>query len=253
MKKDILILTGIIVFLFLIRKKKPKETMPTETTERAELKDAIEFNKMMKDYGITNRIARWAILCICGKESGFQPVKEDCYNNTSASRIKSIFSFRLGNKTDSFVNDLKKDCKAFFNYVYGYAGNDLGNIPNTNDGFVFRGRSLNQITGRGNYKYFGDKINVDLISNPDKLNEYPNYFLVTILYFLDTALSKSGKSTLKNRLGINTINDFTEIDGAIRFFANCNAGIGKSWNSEVVNWATDAAKKQKNKYKLLSL
>jgi putative chitinase len=253
MKKDVLILAGIVVFLFLIRKKKTTETMPTEPIERAELKDAIEFNKMMKEYGIKNRYARWAIMCIIGKESGFEPVTEKCYTNTSASRIKSIFPTRLGGKTDSFINTLKKDCKAFFNYVYGSAGNDLGNIPNTNDGYTYRGRSLNQITGRGNYQYFGDKIGVNLISNPEKLNEYPNYFLVTILFFIDTALSSSGKSTLKNRLGINTINDFTEIDGAIRFFANCNAGIGKSWNSNVVNWATDNAKKQKNKYKLLSL
>jgi putative chitinase len=253
MKKDILILTGLIVFLFLIRKKKNVETMPTEPIERAELKDAIEFNKIMKSYGITNRYARWAIMCIIGKESGFEPVVEKCYSNTKASNIRAVFTYRLGGKSDSFVNDLKKDCKAFFNYVYGYAGNDLGNIPNTNDGYNFRGRGLNQLTGRGNYDYFGDKIGVDLVSNPELVNENPNYFKIAVLFFIDSALSNAGKITLQKRLGINTINDFTEIDGAIRFFANANAGIGKSWNSQVVNWATDAAKKQKNKYKLLSL
>ena len=253
MKKDFLILAGIVVFLFLIRKKKNVETMPTEPIERAELKDAIEFNKIMKSYGITNRYARWAIMCIIGKESGFEPVVEKCYNNTKPSNIRSIFTYRLGGKSDTFINDLKKDCKAFFNYVYGYAGNDLGNFPNTNDGYTFRGRGLNQLTGRDNYKYFGDKIGVDLVSNPELVNEYPNYFKIAVLFFIDSALSKAGKITLQKRLGINTINDFTEIDGAIRFFANANAGIGKSWTSQVVNWATDAAKKQKNKYKLLSL
>ena len=253
MKKDILILTGIIVFLFLIRKKKNVENMPTEPIERQELKDAIEFNKIMKNYGITNRYARWAIMCIIGKESGFEPVVEKCYSNTKASNIRAVFTYRLGGKSDAFVNDLKKDCKAFFNYVYGYAGNDLGNIPNTNDGYTFRGRGLNQLTGRDNYSYFGDKIGVDLVSNPELVNQNPNYFKIAVLYFIDSALSNAGKITLQKRLGINTINDFTEIDGAIRFFANANAGIGKSWNSQVVNWATDAAKKQKNKYKLLSL
>ena len=227
--------------------------MPTEPMERAELKDAIEFNKIMKNYGITNRYARWAIMCIIGKESGFEPVVEKCYSNTKASNIRAVFKTRLGAKSDTFINDLKKDCKAFFNYVYGYAGNDLGNLPATNDGYTFRGRGLNQLTGRGNYDYFGDKIGVDLVSNPDLVNENPNYFKIAVLFFIDSAISRSGKITLQRRLGINTINDFTEIDGAIRFFANANAGIGKSWTSQVVNWATDAAKKQKNKYKLLSL
>ena len=92
MKKDILILTGIIVFLFLIRKKKNVENMPTEPIERQELKDAIEFNKIMKNYGITNRYARWAIMCIIGKESGFEPVVEKCYSNT-ISLLAKIFSF----------------------------------------------------------------------------------------------------------------------------------------------------------------
>lgn len=253
MKKDVLILAGIVVFLFLIRKKKTIIEMPTEPIERAELKDAIEFNKIMKNYGITNRYARWAIMCIIGKESGFEPVVEKCYSNTKASNIRAVFKTRLGAKSDTFINDLKKDCKAFFNYVYGYAGNDLGNLPATNDGYTFRGRGLNQLTGRGNYDYFGDKIGVDLVSNPDLVNENPNYFKIAVLFFIDSAISRSGKITLQRRLGINTINDFTEIDGAIRFFANANAGIGKSWTSQVVNWATDAAKKQKNKYKLLSL
>ena len=227
--------------------------MPTEPEERQQLKDAIEFNKLMKAYGLTNRYARWAIMCIIGKESGFSPIVEKCYTNTSASRIKTIFPTRLGGKSNAFIDTLKKDCKAFFNYVYGYAGNDLGNIPDTNDGYTFRGRGLNQLTGRGNYQYFGDKIGVDLISNPDLVNENPNYFKIAILFFIDAALSDAGKSTLKNRLGINTINDFTDLDGAIRFFANANAGIGKKWTSNVVNMAVTAANKNKLKYKLLSL
>ena len=78
MKKDFLILAVIVVFLFLIRKKKTSIEMPTEPIERADLKDAIEFNKIMKNYGITNRYARWAIMCIIGKESGFEPVVEKC-------------------------------------------------------------------------------------------------------------------------------------------------------------------------------
>ena len=253
MKKEVLITAGIFVILYLFSKKK-KNDMPDETIVKQELKDALLFNKMMKDAGINNRFARWGIMAIIGKESGFEPVVEKCYNNTSAVRIKNlIFPTRLGGKTDSFVDQLKKDCKAFFNYVYGYQGNDLGNIPGTDDGYIFRGRGLNQLTGRGNYDHFGKKLGLDLVNNPELVNVAPNYFAITLLFFLETANSQAGKSTLKNRLGISSINDFKDIDGAIRFFANANAGIGKSWNSNVVNMAVTAANKNKNKYKLLSL
>ena len=254
MKKEVLIIAGIVVILYLFSKKK-KNNMPEETINenKEELTDVLLFNKMMKDAGIKNRFARWAIMCIIGKESGFKPIIERCYNNTSAFRIKKIFVSRLSGKNDAFIDQLKKDCKAFFNYVYGYAGNKLGNLPGTDDGYNYRGRGLNQLTGRGNYEHFGDKLGLDLINNPELVNVSPNYFAIAILFFIETANSNAGKSTLKNRLGISSINDFTDIDGAIHFFANANAGIGYSWNANNVLNAVIQANKNKTKYKLLSL
>jgi predicted chitinase len=47
---------------------------------------------------------------------------------------------------------------------------DLGNtLPG--DGITFHGRGFIQLTGRSNYKRFGDLIGVDLISDPDKALE----------------------------------------------------------------------------------
>ena len=215
MKKEVLIIAGLVVLLYLFSKKK-KNNMPEETIVKQELKDALLFNKMMKDAGINNRFARWGIMAIIGKESGFEPVVEKCYNNTSAVRIKNlIFPTRLGGKTDAFVDQLKKDCKAFFNYVYGYQGNDLGNIPGTDDGYIFRGRGLNQLTGRGNYDHFGKKLGLDLVNNPELVNVAPNYFAITLLFFLETANSQAGKSTLKNRLNISSITSSSNITYSI--------------------------------------
>lgn len=49
---------------------------------------------------------------------------------------------------------------------------DLGNTPEAdNDGFLYRGRSPIQLTGKANYKACGDAIGVDLVNNPDRADD----------------------------------------------------------------------------------
>jgi predicted chitinase len=43
---------------------------------------------------------------------------------------------------------------------------DLGNI-NKGDGERYKGRGIIQITGRANYKEYGDILGVDLVNNPE--------------------------------------------------------------------------------------
>ena len=67
--------------------------------------------------------------------------------------------------TDEQLDNLKSDYKKFFNLVYnGRIGND-----NKTDGSKFVGRGFNQLTGKSNYKKYGDMIGVDLVNNPDIL------------------------------------------------------------------------------------
>jgi putative chitinase len=53
---------------------------------------------------------------------------------------------------------------------------DLGNLPNSNDGWNFRGRGATQTTGREGYTNLGKLVGLDLISNPDLVND-PTHFL----------------------------------------------------------------------------
>ena len=55
--------------------------------------------------------------------------------------------------------------EALANKVYG---GRMGNVS-PGDGFLFRGRSLIQVTGRENYRALGQAMNLDLESNPDQL------------------------------------------------------------------------------------
>lgn len=48
---------------------------------------------------------------------------------------------------------------------------DLGNLANSTDGYNFRGRGLTQTTGRAGYGNLGSKMGVNLIANPELVND----------------------------------------------------------------------------------
>jgi putative chitinase len=157
----------------------------------------------LKDKGITNPIVQAAILATIGKESGFIPQNEIGYCNTSDSRIVKIFSDR-GRKCKS----LKCDNEQFFDCVYGKdSGVTLGNTQ-PGDGYKYRGRGFNQITGRGNYKKYGYE------SNPDQLNDTEGAADAAINF-----LASEG-SSLNNR--------FKNVDDAVTYFVTKNAGGRRS-------------------------
>lgn len=161
----------------------------------------------MNKFGIKDPLAKIGILSVISKESGFKPKSELSYAGTSNSRIKSIFGSRVAKYSDSELTNLKKDPEKFFNVVYAKtAGNQGGD-----DGWKYRGRGLNQLTGRGNYEKYGNLIGKDLVGNPDLVND-PNVASEIAVVFLTKG--KSGDSFPK----------FKDKKDAATYFADINAG-----------------------------
>lgn len=52
----------------------------------------------------------------------------------------------------------------------------MSNVLNSNDGWNYRGRGATQTTGRAGYQLLGQKIELDLLANPDFVND-PFHFL----------------------------------------------------------------------------
>ena len=158
----------------------------------------------LKNMGITNPMVQAGILATIGKESGFIPQNEVPYTTTDNSIIRKNFS-STRSLSDKKLNKLKSNSEDFFNYVYGPqgAGPGLGNTQR-GDGYKYRGRGFNQITGRSNYRKYGYESNPDDLNNPEGAADAAIKFL-----------AKEGPS----------LNDrFKSADEALEFFVTRNAG-----------------------------
>lgn len=137
----------------------------------------------MDRQGITDNELRAGLAAIIGGESGFKPHSETPYRNTDNSRIRGIFKTAFAGKSDAFIEQMKADDERFFNYVYGSAGAgpQLGNIE-PGDGYKFRGRGGIQLTGRSNYRQLGTMVGLDLISNPELVNDPAHSVAISVAY-----------------------------------------------------------------------
>jgi len=107
--------------------------------------------------------AAYILATAYGETGGaMQPRRENM--NYSAKRIPQVFS--ASRRRGVPVYKLAGDPVLLANTVYATT---LGNRAGTNDGWRFRGAGLGQITGRDNYKKWGDKLGLDLVGNPELL------------------------------------------------------------------------------------
>jgi putative chitinase len=95
----------------------------------------------------------------------FVPIQENM--NYSARRIPQVFSARrLKGHTPE---ELAGNPRLLANTVYGgMLGNDA-----PGDGWTYRGHGLVQVTGKDNFRRFGDLIGVDLVRYPERALELP--------------------------------------------------------------------------------
>ena len=186
----------------------------------------------LKNVGITNKYSIAAILSVVAKESNFKPQSESSYANTSNERIRSIFS-KTKTLSDAALNTLKANPVNFFNFVYvGKSGNSA------TEGFLYRGRGLNQLTGKGNYKKYGDLLKLDLINNPDLVNGPAVASKIVALYFVNQF--KDNAATILKRYKAKNINDFKNTTTAVNAFYNANAGYGKDTSNITTTGKTKA-------------
>ena len=139
--------------------------------------------------GITDKRAQANILAQVQAESGGVAKSENL--NYSPERLLQMFPKKFANIQEA-SQVAAGGQEAIGERIYG------GRMGNTaaGEGFKFRGRGLIQLTGKDNYKKFGDIIGVDLVQNPDLANDPEIARKLAVAYFQDK--QKSGVDLTKS-------------------------------------------------------
>ena len=115
------------------------------------------------------RVAAW--LATIAHESARLTVTVENLNY-SAQGLAQTWPSRYADMTgepNALAQSIARKPAAIASLTYA---NRMGNGPSeTGDGWIYRGRGLIQITGRGNYDRSGDELGLDLILNPERLEE----------------------------------------------------------------------------------
>lgn len=127
----------------------------------------ILYPSMKKRYIDRNEKRAACFLATCAIESGnFTKLVENM--NYSAKRLSEVWPKRFkgeDGKPNNLALKIANNPEAIANVVYA---NRMGNGPGeTGDGWRFRGRGYIHLTGKDNYKRYGEYLGLDLVNNPE--------------------------------------------------------------------------------------
>jgi putative chitinase len=121
----------------------------------------------MAEWRINNWVRQAAFLAQIGHESGQCNRLVENLHYRSAVQIQRTFPTRV--KTIDAARDLVMQPEALANTVYS---NRYGNgPPESGDGYRYRGRGLIQVTFKDNYYACGKALKLDLVAQPELLEQ----------------------------------------------------------------------------------
>lgn len=152
---------------------------------------AAGINVILKKYGLNTVQRAASFIANAAHECGsFTMMSENL--NYSAERLAVVWPNRFGlagtTKPNKLALSLAKNPQAIANYVYG---DRMGNgTPTSNDGWNYRGRGPFGLTGKSNYLFYGNKIGIDLVRNPEKVEEIAIGLETAAAYFVENGCLK---------------------------------------------------------------
>lgn len=138
-----------------------------------------EIPEIINKFKINTPLRLSHFLSQCAHESGNFRIVNENLNYSTEGLLKTFGKYF---PTRALAQKYQRNPQKIANRVYS---NRMGNgSERSGDGFKYRGRGFIQLTGKNNYKAFGDAIGEDLLKNPDRVStEYP---LTSAAWFFST-------------------------------------------------------------------
>jgi len=158
----------------------------------------------MEDYNYSPSAALAAVAVTHKESGGNLSQKENSYSGSSNARIRKVFE-KTGlfkDMSDAELSKLKSNDNNFFDFAYGRES--LGNTE-PGDGYKFRGRGANQLTGRSQYAAASQAIYGDdrLLKNPDLVTSDPKVGASVMGWYYE------GQGTPLSQYGIDVTQELT--------------------------------------------
>jgi putative chitinase len=134
-----------------------------------------ELVKKLTETGITGKREQANVLAQIQAESGGVAKSENL--NYSAERLLKTFPNRIKSLEEA-QQLAAQGPEAIGNKIYG---GRMGN--EANEGYLYRGRGLIQLTGKNNYAKYSKLLGIDLVKNPDLANDPKIAKDIAVAYF----------------------------------------------------------------------
>lgn len=178
--------------------------------------------KSLTTFGITNQYLQAGILACAFKESLLIPKSENL--NYSLNNIMHVWPQIY----PDVAAKLAGNPEAIGNYMYG---GRYGNSPL--EGYKYRGRGFNQITFKAEYIKYGTAVKVDLVNNPDKLNE-PQTAADVLAYFFLGQITAGFNSNIFAEFNVHSVEEIKDNKTGVEVAIQINAGIRTNFNNATV-------------------
>lgn len=168
-----------------------------------------------------------AFVALAQKETGLNPRQSENLNY-SAKRMKEVWP----KLTMEQANAMAHNPQAIANFIYGKINGNKGG----NDGWTYRGRGFNGITGRGIYAKVGSKLGIDLVGNPDALYDPKLAANAMFAFFEDHPLTKGVKGA-RTQEDANRL--LTDANGGVKRGFSTRSKFGQENFARVQQFAAD--------------
>lgn len=152
-----------------------------------------KYKTLLENKGVNTLLRKAHFFAQCKVESNLKPKIENM-NYSVEGLIEGFGRHRISiedAKKFGRTSTQKANQKEIANRLYGgvWGKTNLGNTKE-NDGWLYRGAGILQITGRANFQKLSDDTGIDFINHPELILEEVNSIIASIWYWGSRGLNK---------------------------------------------------------------